>query len=215
MRMIEHPHSPEKPLSSPARSSSHGDQARHRLRSASANRCGSKGRSGSIRTGRSEAIVPFTIELDSPQVFVGDGICDTGARRSLDLWLGDPQAFSTHIDQRVTVTGVIDCPRGRACGDQSARTDSCAPRRAERTGRPAAAAATPCGIDTEPAGTGIRRSPGATRSPGARHPGAGNAGPPAFVPPSQLPIEVRCRQYLDWLIRGRELRALPNDRDLA
>ena len=35
--------------------------------------------------------------LDSPQVFVGDGICDTGARRSLDLWLGDPQAVLSPI----------------------------------------------------------------------------------------------------------------------
>ena len=119
---------------------------------------------------RSEAIVPFTIELDSPQVFDGEGdICETGPVSNLDLWLADMHPFSDYIDQRITVSGVIDCPRGGYVVTN--------PR-----------------VQTTSAGS-------------AR---AGQVQRAAFVPPSQLPLEMRCQQYIDWLTWGRELRALPN-----
>ncbi len=119
---------------------------------------------------RSEAIVPFTIELDSPRVFDGgNDICETGPVSNLDLWLRDMQPFSDYIDQRITVSGVIDCPRGGYVVTN--------PR-----------------VQTASAGSAW----------------AGQVQQATFVPPSQLPIEARCRQYLDWLIWGRELRALPD-----
>ena len=159
---------------------------------------------------RSEAIVPFTIELDSPQVFVGDGICDTSDRRSLDLWLGDPQAFSTHIDQRVTVTGVIDCPRGgHVVTNPRVQTASTAGARVSAAVAPPLPPQRPAGLTQNQPGQVFAAAPSrpANQAPVTQAPVARRA---TFVPPSQLPIEMRCRQYLDWLIRGRELRALPN-----
>jgi len=161
---------------------------------------------------RSEAIVPFTIELDSPQVFVGDGICDTGARRSLDLWLGDPQAFSTHIDQRVTVTGVIDCPRGGHVVTNPRAQTVAPPAARNALAAPPLPPQRPVGLTRNQPAQAFAAAPAqpAAPAPAIQAPATR---PASFVPPSQLPIEVRCRQYLDWLIRGRELRALPNDRD--
>lgn len=118
---------------------------------------------------RSEAIVPFTIELDSPQVFVGDDVCETGPVSNLDLWLRDMQPFSDYIDQRIIVSGVIDCPRGGY-------------------------------VVTNPR----------VQTASAVNSQAGQVQHATFVPPSQLPIEMRCQQYVDWLTWGRELRALPN-----
>jgi hypothetical protein len=159
---------------------------------------------------RSEAIVPFTIELDSPQVFAGDGICDTVPRQILDLWQGDPRAFSSLIDRRVVVTGMIDCPRGgHVVINPRVQPASTASAQASAPAAPPLPPQRPARLMQGQPAQAFAAAPSrpANRAPVQQAPARQ---PATFVPPSQLPIELRCRQYLDWLIRGRELRALPD-----